>query len=165
MCGSGDAFADQCEELDDLAVDAVEALGDFVRATDMQCEAAGHRPTVPRPPPWIARRSETLRWPGGTVGAVLREPGVSSEVVRLDGHVVHSLLLAKGLDTIVDTGARYEILELDMGTTSLDPSHVRIRVDAADDAALDTLLSDVQVHGVNREDVSEPNSNGRPAGD
>ncbi|HVC70144.1 MAG TPA: TIGR00300 family protein [Acidimicrobiales bacterium] len=80
---------------------------------------------------------------------------VSSEVVRLDGHVVDSLLLAKVLDTIVDAGASYEILELEMGTTSADPSHVRIRVSAADDAALDTLLAEVQVHGVNREDTSD----------
>jgi lysine-ketoglutarate reductase/saccharopine dehydrogenase-like protein (TIGR00300 family) len=76
-------------------------------------------------------------------------------VVRLDGHVVDSLLLAKVLDTIVDAGAGYEILELQMGTTTLDPSHVRMRVHAADDAALDALLAEVQVHGVNREDASD----------
>jgi lysine-ketoglutarate reductase/saccharopine dehydrogenase-like protein (TIGR00300 family) len=81
--------------------------------------------------------------------------GASSEVVRLDGHVVDSLLLPKVLDAIVDAGATFEILEFDMGTTSLDQSHVRIRVSAPDDAALDALLADVQVHGVNREDGSD----------
>jgi len=81
--------------------------------------------------------------------------GVASEVVRLDGHVVDSLLLAKVLDAIVDAGATYEILELEMGTTSLDQSHVRIRVSAPDESALDALLADVQVHGVNREDSSD----------
>jgi lysine-ketoglutarate reductase/saccharopine dehydrogenase-like protein (TIGR00300 family) len=81
--------------------------------------------------------------------------GISTEIVRLDGHVVDSLLLAKVLDAIVDSGASYEILELDMGTTTLDPSHVRIRVSAADEAALDALLAEVQVHGVNREDASD----------
>jgi lysine-ketoglutarate reductase/saccharopine dehydrogenase-like protein (TIGR00300 family) len=89
--------------------------------------------------------------------------GVSSEVVRLDGHVVDSLLLAKVLDAIVDAGATYEILELEMGTTSADPSHVRIRVSAADDAALDTLLAEVQVHGVNREDASDAELVAAPA--
>jgi lysine-ketoglutarate reductase/saccharopine dehydrogenase-like protein (TIGR00300 family) len=79
----------------------------------------------------------------------------NSEIVRLDGHVVDSLLLAKVLDAIVEAGASYEILELEMGTTSLDQSHVRIRVTADDEAALDTLLADVQVHGVNREDTSD----------
>ena len=35
---------------------------------------------------------------------------------------------------IVDAGASYEILHLEMGTTTLDQSHVRIRVSAADEA-------------------------------
>ncbi|HXQ76290.1 MAG TPA: TIGR00300 family protein [Acidimicrobiales bacterium] len=83
------------------------------------------------------------------------DQGACSEVVRLDGHVVDSLLLPKVLDAIVDAGASYEILELEMGTTTLDPSHVRIRVSAADESALDALLADVQVHGVNREDASD----------
>jgi len=83
------------------------------------------------------------------------DQGACSEVVRLDGHVVDSLLLPKVLDAIVDAGASYEILEHEMGTTTLDPSHVRIRVSAADESALDALLADVQVHGVNREDASD----------
>ena len=60
--------------------------------------------------------------------------GASTEVVRLDGHVVDSLLLPKVLDAIVDAGASYEILELEMGTTALDQSHVRIRVSAPDES-------------------------------
>ena len=83
------------------------------------------------------------------------DQGVSSEIVRLDGHVVDSLLLAKVLDTIVDAGASYEILELEMGTTALDQSHVRLRVSAPEEQALDALLAEVQVHGVNREDASD----------
>jgi lysine-ketoglutarate reductase/saccharopine dehydrogenase-like protein (TIGR00300 family) len=91
------------------------------------------------------------------------DQGVSTEVVRLDGHVVDSLLLPKVLDAIVDAGASYEILELDMGTTSLDPSHVRIRVSAADESALDALLAEIQVHGVNREDASDAELVAAPA--
>jgi lysine-ketoglutarate reductase/saccharopine dehydrogenase-like protein (TIGR00300 family) len=83
------------------------------------------------------------------------DQALCSEFVQLDGHVVDSLLLAKVLDVIVDAGASYEVLELKMGTTSLDPSHVRLRVSAADESALDTLLAEVQVHGVNREDASD----------
>ncbi|MGH9018992.1 MAG: TIGR00300 family protein, partial [Acidimicrobiales bacterium] len=88
---------------------------------------------------------------------------LSSEVVRLDGHVVDSLLLAKVLDTIVDAGATYEILTLEMGTRSVDQSHVRIRVSATDDMALDALLAEVQVHGVNREDASDAELQPAPA--
>jgi lysine-ketoglutarate reductase/saccharopine dehydrogenase-like protein (TIGR00300 family) len=94
---------------------------------------------------------------------VTQDQGLCSEIVRLDGHVVDSLLLAKVLDAIVDAGASYEILELDMGTTSLDQSHVRIRVGAADEVTLETLLTDVQVHGVNREDASDAELVAAPA--
>jgi lysine-ketoglutarate reductase/saccharopine dehydrogenase-like protein (TIGR00300 family) len=79
----------------------------------------------------------------------------SCEIVRLDGHVVDSLLLAKVLDAIVDAGASYRIVELDVGTTSFDPSHVRLEVTAVDDESLDALLADLQVHGVNRVDSSD----------
>ncbi len=79
----------------------------------------------------------------------------ASEVVRLDGHVVDSLLLAKVLDAIVDAGATYRIVELDVGTTSVDPSHVRLEVTASDEDSLDALLADLQVHGVNRVDASD----------
>jgi lysine-ketoglutarate reductase/saccharopine dehydrogenase-like protein (TIGR00300 family) len=83
------------------------------------------------------------------------EPRRASEVVRLDGHVVDSLLLAKVLDAIVDSGAEYRIVQLDVGTTSTDPSHVRLEVSATDEETLDRLLSDLQVHGVNRVDSSD----------
>ena len=79
----------------------------------------------------------------------------ASEVVRLDGHVVDSLLLAKVLDVIVDSGARYRIIALDVGTTSVDPSHVRLEVTCPDEDSLDALLADLQVHGVNRVDASD----------
>jgi lysine-ketoglutarate reductase/saccharopine dehydrogenase-like protein (TIGR00300 family) len=81
--------------------------------------------------------------------------GGATEIVRLDGHVVDSLLLPKVLDAIVDAGATYRILELDVGTTTLDPTHVRIEVSAESEPALDALLAEVQVHGVNREDASD----------
>ncbi|HYA45105.1 MAG TPA: TIGR00300 family protein [Acidimicrobiales bacterium] len=74
------------------------------------------------------------------------------EVVHLDGHILDSLVFAKVLDTIVDAGASYRILELDVGTTSRDPSHARFEVSCPDESALIALLERLQVHGVNRED-------------
>jgi lysine-ketoglutarate reductase/saccharopine dehydrogenase-like protein (TIGR00300 family) len=79
----------------------------------------------------------------------------ASEVVRLDGHVVDSLLLAKVLDVIVDAGARYQVVEFDLGTTSVDPSHVQLEVTSSDEDSLDALLAELQVHGVNRVDPSD----------
>jgi hypothetical protein len=71
------------------------------------------------------------------------------ETVELRGHIVDSLLLPKVLDAVVDAGADYRILDFDMGRTATDHSLARIEVTAADDAALELLLEELQVHGVN----------------
>ena len=73
----------------------------------------------------------------------------SLETVELTGHIVDSLLLAKVLDTIVDAGADYRIVDFDMGRTTTDHSHARIEIAAGDDDALSRLLEELQVHGVN----------------
>jgi len=77
------------------------------------------------------------------------------EIVTLDGHVVDSLLLPKVLDAIVAAGASYEILELDVGTTAEDPSHVRLRVVTDGERELRSLLEQLRVHGVNPEDAAD----------
>jgi lysine-ketoglutarate reductase/saccharopine dehydrogenase-like protein (TIGR00300 family) len=73
-----------------------------------------------------------------------------TEVVELEGHIVDSLLLAKVLDLIVEAGADYRIEEFQLGKTNVDPSRTTIEISASDDAALDALLEQLQVHGVNR---------------
>ena len=73
-----------------------------------------------------------------------------TEVVELEGHIVDSLLLAKVLDLIVESGADYRIEEFELGKTNVDPSRTTIEISANDDAALDALLEQLQVHGVNR---------------
>lgn len=79
----------------------------------------------------------------------------ASEVLRLDGHVVDSLVLAKVLDLVVDSGATYRILEMEIGTTRRDPSHVRIEVTASSEESLEALFASLHVHGANREDVAD----------
>lgn len=77
--------------------------------------------------------------------------GPATEAVTLDGHVVDSLLLAKVLDLVVDAGARYRILDMEVGATQRDPSHVRLQVTADDEPALRALLAELHVHGANPE--------------
>lgn len=74
---------------------------------------------------------------------------MSTETIEVTGHIVDSLLLAKILDSILDAGCDYEIVEVSIGKTSLDPSSARIAV-SGDDAVLGTLLDELQVHGANR---------------
>lgn len=76
-------------------------------------------------------------------------PARRSEIVHVTGHIVDSLLLAKILDAILDVGADYELLDVEIGKTNKDTSSARIQVTAAGDV-LDHLLDDLRVHGANR---------------
>ena len=51
---------------------------------------------------------------------------MASETIEVTGHIVDSLLLAKILDSILDAGCDYEITDVAIGKTSLDPSRARI---------------------------------------
>jgi lysine-ketoglutarate reductase/saccharopine dehydrogenase-like protein (TIGR00300 family) len=74
---------------------------------------------------------------------------VNTETIEVTGHIVDSLLLAKILDTILDAGCDYELSDVRIGKTSLDPSSARIAV-TGDDGVLGPLLDELQVHGANR---------------
>ncbi len=73
-----------------------------------------------------------------------------AEQVEVEGHIIDSLILAKVLDVVLDAGADYRLVEVEIGKTSTDPSRARLEVSAADDAALSSLLAELQVHGANR---------------
>jgi lysine-ketoglutarate reductase/saccharopine dehydrogenase-like protein (TIGR00300 family) len=70
-----------------------------------------------------------------------------SETVELSGHIVDSLLLPKILDLIVDAGADYQLTEVEIGRTNVDPSHALIQVEHSDEAVLAALLEALAVHG------------------
>jgi lysine-ketoglutarate reductase/saccharopine dehydrogenase-like protein (TIGR00300 family) len=74
---------------------------------------------------------------------------MASETIEVTGHIVDSLLLAKILDAILDAGCDYEIADVSIGKTSLDPSRARIDVTGEDDV-LGPLLDELQMHGANR---------------
>jgi lysine-ketoglutarate reductase/saccharopine dehydrogenase-like protein (TIGR00300 family) len=73
-----------------------------------------------------------------------------SELIEVEGHIIDSLILAKVLDVILDAGADYRIVEVEIGRTNANPSTARIEVEAADEDALAHLLTELQVHGANR---------------
>ena len=80
---------------------------------------------------------------------------MATEIVDLEGHIVDSLILAKVLDLIIAAGADYTLLDVDIGRTNVDPSRVRLEINAADGAVLDALLEELHVHGVNRVDSAD----------
>ena len=72
----------------------------------------------------------------------------AGETVRVSGHIIDSLILAKILDTIVEAGASYRLAELKVGTSHNDPSHAELEITAEDDDALASLLAELHPHGV-----------------
>lgn len=74
---------------------------------------------------------------------------MANETIELSGHIVDSLLLAKVLDTIVDAGIAYDLTDVRIGRTNTDTSTARIELQG-DQAELDRLIDDLQVHGANR---------------
>jgi lysine-ketoglutarate reductase/saccharopine dehydrogenase-like protein (TIGR00300 family) len=73
-----------------------------------------------------------------------------TEIVEVEGHIIDSLILAKVLDTIVDAGAEYRIVDVDIGRASTDTSRARIEIQADDEDLLTTLATALQLHGANR---------------
>ncbi|HEV2368742.1 MAG TPA: TIGR00300 family protein [Acidimicrobiales bacterium] len=75
---------------------------------------------------------------------------METETVELEGHIIDSLILAKVLDVILEAGADYRVVDVDIGRTNVDASRARLEISARDRAALDLLLEQLQVHGANR---------------
>jgi len=72
-----------------------------------------------------------------------------TEVLEIEGHIIDSLILAKVLDVVLDAGAEYRIVDIDIGKTNADASRARIEISAKDHAILARLLEQLRVHGVN----------------
>src|SRR5919206_3589220 len=79
----------------------------------------------------------------------------ASELVQLQGHIIDSLTLAKVLDVILDAGADYRMVDVEIGRTNGDASRARLEVVAPDDETLARLLTELQVHGANRVSQSD----------
>jgi lysine-ketoglutarate reductase/saccharopine dehydrogenase-like protein (TIGR00300 family) len=75
---------------------------------------------------------------------------MATEVVEVEGHIIDSLILAKVLDTIVDAGAEYRMVDVQIGKASTDTSRARIEIEADDEDLLTTLVTELQLHGANR---------------
>ncbi|MDQ6928378.1 MAG: TIGR00300 family protein [Actinomycetota bacterium] len=74
---------------------------------------------------------------------------MATETIEVEGHIIDSLVLAKVLDVIVDSGADYRMVDVDIGKTSLDASRVRLEITAADDDVLSALVAELRIHGAN----------------
>jgi lysine-ketoglutarate reductase/saccharopine dehydrogenase-like protein (TIGR00300 family) len=71
----------------------------------------------------------------------------ASDTIEAAGHLIDSGLLSNIFDKIIEFKASYEVLDFDIGRTNDDASRIRMRITAADDAALDELLQQLTTFG------------------
>ncbi len=72
---------------------------------------------------------------------------MARSTVQISGHIIDSLILPKVLDLIVNLGAEFEILEIQIGHRRADRSHARIQVDASTAELLERVLAKIKEHG------------------
>lgn len=75
--------------------------------------------------------------------------------IELDGHIIDSGIGETVLDTILDMGGDFEILEFDVGKLKTDKSYARIRIVTETSEHLDGIISRLHRHGARLVDVSE----------
>jgi lysine-ketoglutarate reductase/saccharopine dehydrogenase-like protein (TIGR00300 family) len=77
------------------------------------------------------------------------------EDVRVEGHLIDSLIMSKIMDDIVELGGEFETIEFEVGRTNEDRSHAIIRVIGRDAEHLDRIMTAVQDHGAVPVDPSD----------
>ena len=80
---------------------------------------------------------------------------MNTETVILNGHIIDSLILAKVLDTIVMLGGKFDLLDVKIGETREESSHVKIQVEAATPDLLAEIIEAIQPHGATIESESD----------
>lgn len=78
-----------------------------------------------------------------------------SETVTLKGHILDTLSLPRVLDEIVEFGADYEILDLQVGIKHEDTSFVKLRISTEGEEDLARLLDRLQQQGANADTVED----------
>ena len=80
---------------------------------------------------------------------------MASESFTLEGHILDNRVLANALDEILERGATYEILQLDIGVKREDPSFAHIKVSAPSEEGLTKLIARLESHGANPDSVAD----------
>jgi lysine-ketoglutarate reductase/saccharopine dehydrogenase-like protein (TIGR00300 family) len=72
----------------------------------------------------------------------------SYEDVKLEGHIIDSLVLPRVLDQILERGGDYRILQFHLGRHKDDPSSALLRVTASNQEHLEGILREIHKQGV-----------------
>ncbi len=91
----------------------------------------------------------------------MTEQHPASEVVEAEGHLIDSQLLNLIFDKVIERGASFEVQRFDIGRTNTDFSHLRLKVTAASQPALQSLIEELMPLGCHQ--VRERDADLRPA--
>jgi len=90
-------------------------------------------------------------------------PNRSYEDVRVEGHLIDSMIMSRIMDDIVALDGEFETLEFVVGRTNDDTSHAVVRVFGRDPGHMDEILSTIQQHGAVAVDASDVETGSAPA--
>jgi lysine-ketoglutarate reductase/saccharopine dehydrogenase-like protein (TIGR00300 family) len=62
------------------------------------------------------------------------------EVVEAEGHLIDSHLMERIFDTVVECNGKFEVEEFRIGRTNADPSYLRMKIEAPEDADMRQLI-------------------------
>ena len=69
--------------------------------------------------------------------------GAYSEVVEAEGHLIDSQILNVVFDTVVKHDASFDVLSFNIGRRNDEPSRIAMRIAAASESALASVLEDL----------------------
>ncbi|RXE55434.1 hypothetical protein ABH15_11875 [Methanoculleus taiwanensis] len=75
--------------------------------------------------------------------------------IELEGHIIDSGIMTLVFDKIMDMGGEFEILTFNVGKHKKDPSYARLRITAAEDQQLDSILSELHRLGARSPEIKD----------
>ena len=69
------------------------------------------------------------------------------EVVEFSGHIIDSWTLPRAWDTIMDRGGNFDVEEMRVGTTKMETSYARLKIQADNEEILERIISELQQLG------------------
>jgi hypothetical protein len=72
----------------------------------------------------------------------------NSVEVELKGHIIDSLTLPKVLDSILESGARCEVLEIKVGVEKTQSSYAKLKIMSESRTTLDAVIESLTKYGI-----------------
>jgi lysine-ketoglutarate reductase/saccharopine dehydrogenase-like protein (TIGR00300 family) len=88
---------------------------------------------------------------------------VRESVITIEGHLLHAGLLEKAVDTVIEKGGSFQVMHFDLGKQQSSVSRAEMRVVAASESRLNSILSHLLALGAKRVSAHEIDATLLPA--